>query len=140
MTKREWLQSWINKGGNADVLEFIADIIYHGPDASDAVYSLFAAGYCYYFACMLKIAFKRGYICHAYPYDHIVWVDEDDIAYDIGGIRQEYEELIPIDDYGRALNGFRHVISDNVISAVEQHAIVEDIRKRTSINKYGRRY
>lgn len=138
MSKEEWISCHLRDGGDKDVIEFIADIAYYAPD-TEAVYSLFAAGYCYYFAAMLRIAFKRGTICHAYPFGHIVWVDENEIAYDIGGICKEYEELIPVDTYGKALNSFRHVQSDELLSVEEQRRIVDDIRNRTTISQYGLR-
>ena len=43
----------------------------------------FTNGYCYYFACMLQCAFKRGEVCWAAPNNHFVWKDIDGTAYDI---------------------------------------------------------
>lgn len=138
MSKEEWISGFIKDGGNETVIRFIADIAWNASD-TDCIHELFAAGYCYYFAAMLRIAFKRGSICHAYPYSHVVWVDEDEIAYDIDGICKEYKELIPIDGYGKILNSFRRVPGEELLPVEEQQKIVEDIRKTTAISKYGMR-
>lgn len=141
MNKEDWLAEWISKGGNPDVLQFIADIAFFCRDSDNAIDTLFRAGYCYYFAAMLRIAFHRGQICHAYPNSHIVWVDDDSIAYDITGICMDYGELIPITGYSSALNGFRHVPGEQVLGNEESRRIVEDIRSKTTINEFGvRRY
>lgn len=139
MDRISWVESWVKQGGKYEVLDFISGVLFCHKDESDAIYSVFASGYCYYFAVMLKVAFHRGQICHAYPYSHIVWVDDDKIAYDIGGICQDYKELIPVDFYGKALNSFRHVCTEEEISIDEQHKIVENIRATTTISKYGLR-
>lgn len=108
----------LNKNPDADkkVLQFIAEILYNsvpniGLDLScEAVRFTFRAGYCYYFALMLKEAFQRGEICQTYPYSHVVWVDTDGTPYDIEGINESpCSEYIPIHYLGEAVVNFKHV-------------------------------
>lgn len=102
---------------NEKVLYFIADFYYHSLSFYDDIEQhceclrkQFRAGYCYHFAMMLKDSFNRGEICWAAPFSHIVWVDEDDTAYDIEGVYEsECEYLIPVSYLGSALGGFKHV-------------------------------
>lgn len=113
---------------NKDVLYFIADFLYHNIHdirEVDHVLYLFRAGYCYYFAIMLKTAFNRGTICWAAPHGHIVWRDENGISYDIEGVNiSDIEEYIPIEYIGNAINDFRHVrgieynITDQEIASI----------------------
>lgn len=120
--RTEWTKSFIDNNlrfhPNADktVLQFIADFLYHGvPDvtlenSAESVRSTFRAGYCYYFAVMLQAAFQRGTICWAAPFGHIVWVDENDVPYDIEGVNDsECDYYIPISFMGNAINDFMHV-------------------------------
>lgn len=109
--KEEWIESWTTgrfAEADKDVITFIADILFHGD--SGVIYNLFACGYCYYFACMLKEAFGRGTVCWHKGFSHVVWVDEDDIAYDIGGIFMDYEKggLVPIEELGEQVIQFKH--------------------------------
>lgn len=98
------------------VLQFIADFMYHGTpdvimeDSAESVRSTFRAGYCYYFAEMLKIAFNRGCVCWAAPFSHIVWCDTNGVAYDIEGVYfGEAEYLVPISYIEDSLWSFKHV-------------------------------
>ena len=81
---------------NETVLEFIAEFSNRGSpdvrveDSYEAIRSTFRAGYCYYFAHMLKLAFGRGCVCWAAPFSHIVWVDTDGMPYDIEGVYAGY--------------------------------------------------
>lgn len=114
MNKNEWVASFTRMGYNPDVIEFIANVLYKGSNESGAVAELFASGYCYYFACMLQDAFKRGTVCWILNRSHIVWVDTDGIAWDIYGIFDDYGEgeLVPISDMLEDdLDLFRHVPS-----------------------------
>lgn len=52
----------------------------------EIIWQTFTAGYCYYFAVMLKDAFQRGEICWCAPYGHICWVDDNGVPYDISGV------------------------------------------------------
>lgn len=101
-----------------EVLKFIYDFLNmqtpaKNPDdttASDIIYNQFANGYCYYFAHMLQIAFKRGNICWAAPFGHIVWKDDNDVAYDISGCNDsECQYYIPIHMLGNMIKDFTHV-------------------------------
>ena len=94
---------------NMDVIRFI-DEVSSFPDrnsiANDSIDHLFCAGYCYYFANMLKMAFG-GKVCWVQDRGHIVWIDCDEdcsfealqskIAYDITGIFDDYERLWPVE-------------------------------------------
>lgn len=62
---------------------------------------------------MLEDAFPGGKICIAYPFGHILYV-YNGVPYDIDGISvSEYEELIPIEFLGEAINDFRHIYRQN---------------------------
>lgn len=97
---------------NADpeVIDFIIDILTHnGMDTSECTRRLFRNGYCYYFAHMLGIAFRRGTVCWAAPFGHFVWKDDNGIAYDIEGIYQgEADYLIPEEYMGKSIYDFLH--------------------------------
>jgi hypothetical protein len=54
-------------------------------DDIELIRSLFLDEYGYYFAYMLKIAFKRGDVCCTVD-NHFIWLDDDFIAYDINGV------------------------------------------------------
>lgn len=70
----------------------------------------YRAGYCYYFAIILRDAFNRGELCWAAPFGHIVWMDTSGIAYDIEGVNDsECKYYIPIKYLGDAVNNFKHV-------------------------------
>lgn len=99
-----------------EVLEFIARFLYQeGEENAETIRHLFRAGYCYYFALMLKEAFGRGQLCIAAPIGHIVWVDGDwktGIPYDIEGVNtSDCEMYIPIEELGSGLDSFMHVPS-----------------------------
>lgn len=99
---------------NMDIIKFI-DNITEFPDMdgniSGNIDHLFCAGYCYYFANMLKLAFG-GTVCWSEDRGHIVWVDgndlENDIAYDITGIYEDYTKLRPIEYLGDTICDFKH--------------------------------
>ena len=97
--------------GSEDVLNFIENFLGHNNDLSSESYlkQQFAAGYCYYFAVILKTAFNRGKICWCAPYGHICWVDDDGTPYDVYGIcTSEAEYFIPVSFLGDCLNDFLH--------------------------------
>lgn len=85
-----------------------------------AVEKVFRNGYCYYFAIMLKDAFNRGEVCMTYDHKHVVWIDDDNVAYDISGMFGWYPEtanrdnywdglLIPVDKVPNYINSFKHI-------------------------------
>ena len=66
---------------------------------------------------MLKEAFGRGEVCWHKGFSHIVWVDDDNTAYDIGGVFYDYGEgdLVPITELGDDVINFKHIhINNNV--------------------------
>lgn len=98
---------------NKDVLTFIAEFLgCHGTDTSNVEHlrATFHAGYCYYFAVILKTAFQRGEICWAAPFGHMVWQDIDGMVYDIEGVYDgEAEYFIPYQMIGNGICDFMHV-------------------------------
>lgn len=101
------------EGCSKQVLQFIAGVRYHQWLAGEeAIETLFLGGYCYYFAVMLKEAFQRGVVC-CNGRSHIVWLDgtdvSKDVAYDICGVYQDYELLIPVKAMGYTIMDFMHV-------------------------------
>lgn len=101
----------IKDGANPVVTDFIYGFLTkQGPENIEVLRKQFRSGYCYYFAHMLKAAFKRGTVCWAAPFGHFVWKDEDGKPYDIEGIYQgEYEALIPEYYLGTAVHDFLHI-------------------------------
>lgn len=105
-----------------DVLQFIYDfnnMQYNPSDEKksaiiiEGIYNQFANGYCYYFASMLKTAFNRGEICIAAPLGHIVWVDENNVPYDICGCNEsECDYYIPVFMLGDMIKDFKHIPND----------------------------
>lgn len=93
------------------VLYFIADFLFHeGLENAETIRHQFHAGYCYYFAHMLKQAFGRGKVCVAAPYGHFVWKDEDGICYDVEGVTtSEAEYFIPESFMGDVVKDFLHI-------------------------------
>lgn len=109
---------------NRDVLEFIFNFAYCNginEEAYEHIRSAFRAGYCYYFANMLKLAFNRGECCLAAPFGHIIWVDEDDTPYDIEGVYTgEATFFIPISYLGVNIEDFMHVPDKNHYNTKEE--------------------
>ena len=116
MDKKEFIIRNITgkcKKHNPKVIQFIADILYDPRNHDDSLRSFFRAGYCYYFAVMLKTAFGGGTICQTEPYGHLVWVDEKGCAYDIEGAylpeEQECRRLTDITFLGDLIYDFLHI-------------------------------
>ena len=117
--KKKWLNFYKEndkyKNVNMQVLEFIAEITFF-PNldctSDGCIDHLFLNGYCYYFAQILNTAFPGGTICWSVDRCHIVWLDgtdlENDIAYDITGVYEDYEELRPVLYLGTTLIDFLH--------------------------------
>lgn len=95
------------------VLGFIYDFLYHICDTDKDVELTrvkFRAGYCYYFAVMLKAAFNRGQIVWCAPYWHIAWQDENDVVYDIEGVNHsDCDYYIPVSYIEEGLKDFKRV-------------------------------
>lgn len=114
-SKGEW-----RNNVNLDVIRFIDEVLYFPDlegDRGGQIHHLFSAGYCYYFAIMLKAAFG-GRICWIQDLGHIVWADcdenctveelQDSVTYDITGPFMDYERLWPVEYLGNALIDFLH--------------------------------
>lgn len=97
---------------NNTILTFIANVSLAGGLSDierEAIRKTFRAGYCYYFANMLKLAFPKGSVCWAAPFGHIVFI-YDNIPYDIEGCYTgETEMFIPIEYLGDAILDFQHI-------------------------------
>lgn len=100
-----------------DVINFIADMLYETGADPISVHKLFACGFCYHFAVILHHEFG-GSIKWLKGCSHIVWTDENDLAYDIEGFRNDlqYVEVVPLEELDReaertgngGLESFRH--------------------------------
>lgn len=107
MKTQEWIDSQMQAHKQADpqVLGFIAAI-----RKAEPTRKLFKEGYCYYFAQMLQTAFHRGNLYYAHPLDHIIWLDATRaLAYDIDGVNQDWEYLIPVKLLGDYVIDFLHI-------------------------------
>lgn len=126
--KIEWAEAFVNDNlkffpdADKNVLSFIADFMYWGvpevslKDSAESIRSTFRVGFCYYFALMLRVAFCRGTVCWAAPFSHIVWVDDNNIPYDIEGVNcSECDYYIPIEYLGESISSFKHVPGVNVV-------------------------
>lgn len=85
---------------NKDILTFIGKIALHsGKEHEEIIRSLFADGYCYYFALMLKDAFGGELKWHKF-YSHIVFEDKAGVIYDIDGVFYEQSKnmIVPISE------------------------------------------
>lgn len=90
---------------SVDVLNFIENF----NAKSVTLFNVFNDDYCYYFANMLKEAFERGGVYWSPYEDRIVWVDTNDVAYDVGGVCTGLTEVIPIEYLGRLVHNFRYI-------------------------------
>ena len=70
---------------------------------TNAIGKVFRNGYCYYFAIMLKEAFNRGEVCMTYDHKHVVWMDVDNVAYDIDGMFGWFPDTANKDNYWNGL-------------------------------------
>lgn len=117
--KKEWLNFYKDnpeyKNVNMKVLQFINEITFFPNldcNSDGCIDHLFSNGYCYYFAQILNTAFQGGTICWSVDRGHIVWLDgtdlQNDIAYDITDVYEDYEELHPVSYLGTTLVDFLH--------------------------------
>ena len=103
-------QQIINHKARYDVLAFIGRFrATAAPDPDNAIVRVFTCGYCLYFAHMLQFAMSRGHVVLAAPFNHIVWIDDDGIAYDINGIQTDFLFPIPIGALSDGIHDFMHV-------------------------------
>ena len=94
------------EAADKQVLSFINDF----REDDKSIRQKFCAGYCYYFAVMLKDAFHRGEICWCAPLGHICWVDDNGVPYDIDGVcDSDCNFFIPIRYIREGIEDFRHV-------------------------------
>ena len=125
MNKKEFIETWKQyECCDEEVIKFIADILYYENDKNDSIYNLFENGYCYYFAMMLKTAFNRGTVCWHRGHGHIVWVDDNDVAYDIGGVFYDYNtgDLLPVESsLGDMIVDFMHNGKEYKIKSPQFH-------------------
>lgn len=90
-----------------EVLTFIDAFL----ENNDIIRKKFRAGYCYYFAVMLKEAFQRGEIYWCAPYGHICWLDDNGVPYDIEGVcDSECDFYIPVSYISEGLADFKHIL------------------------------
>lgn len=114
--------------GAEDVCNFIEQFLSHSNsyEAEVVLKEQFNAGYCYYFAVILKAAFNRGEVCWCAPYGHICWVDDDGTPYDIYGICiSEADYFIPVSYLGNCLNDFLHINKAHCTTEEEIQDIIQ---------------
>ena len=135
--KKNFIDYNVNEcGGDRKVIEFVAEVRFHGSphgsheDSIETIRYLFESGYCYYFAKMLEQAFPGGTICYCYNFGHIVYVF-DEVAYDISGVSDaEVELLIPIEELGDSVLDFMHIPGKRFCTTVKQiEKLGERVRK-----------
>lgn len=113
--RKKWIDQRIEMYGDPRIIEFIADVLFHGSpgvrteDSIETVRCLFEAGYCFYFAKMLERAFPGGKVCVCHPFGHVVYVYEG-VAYDINGVSDaEYQMYVPEEEYEDCMLDFMHI-------------------------------
>lgn len=116
MTKSEFIEIYTT--GDYDkydiqVISFIAEILYDKRNETDCIRSFFRGGYCYHFASILLESFRRGKLCIAEPFGHIIWQDVDGLCYDIEGPyvpkEQECERITDIRFLEDTVYDFIHI-------------------------------
>lgn len=132
----------LNPKANKDILHWIASFVYRQEDnigltnTSKAIIEHFSSGYCYHFAIMLNAIFAKGTVCWAAPFDHIVWVDKNNIPYDVTGafVTNAKCLLIPIEYMGELLNEFKHVgehmkkfSNDDILNIIRDYLVIKDL-------------
>ena len=120
-----------------EVLSFIEKFYCRGDNddiCKEVLRRQFRNGYCYYFAIILKTAFKRGEVCWCAPFGHMCWVDVDGTPYDCEGeYTGEALYLIPEHYLGDAIKDFMHidetynVSRDEIIDIINKYRIDKSI-------------
>lgn len=112
-TRQDYIDAWqvYYPTADAQVLGFIYDFLMHsGKNNSEIIRKQFHNGYCYYFAHMLRTAFNRGTVCIAAPIGHFVWMDDNQVPYDIEGVNESNcSEYVPESFLGDMVQDFLHV-------------------------------
>lgn len=96
----------VDSSADKSVLEFIADFrksrvrTMSPTETADCLESLFKEDYSYYFAIMLRAAFMRGNVCMT---DRIVWVDDNNVIYDISGVVVTDEKPVLIENVAQPI-------------------------------------
>lgn len=127
--RQDYIDAWKVYYPTADeqVLGFIYDFLMHsGEENSEAIRNQFRNGYCYYYAHMLQRAFNRGTVCIAAPLGHFVWMDENQVPYDVEGVNEsDCDEYIPESFLGDMIRDFLHVpgVTHNTTAAEIQELI-----------------
>lgn len=123
---------WQNPKVNEIVLQFITDLTCSSAETEEQyeiIRFTFKAGYCWHFAHILKNTFKRGEVCWAAPFGHIVWVDVNGVPYDAEGLNEgEQMYNIPESYLGDFIKDFIHIPGEE-IPVITKDDIVGAIRK-----------
>lgn len=131
------------RNGNRQVLGFIYGMC-HNKDKnySNELSFTFRHGYCYQFACMLRDTFNRGAVCIAAPNEHIIWLDEDNIAYDVNGVYITQCEYIQVSKMNwDVLSAFLHIpFHEKEFGSEESYAqwLIETASSEETIDEYFR--
>ena len=112
---------------------------------SNVIASVFSQGFCYYFAIILKEAFRCGDICITSDCTHVVWVYKN-TAYDIGGVHSKYPRsanignfyngnLIPISMVPHYMDSYKHVLPGTTQKGMSEmmnvQKIINNIKEET---------
>lgn len=139
-------KSWVSSNEDNEVIRFINrfyDINNNSLDDQEVLRRQFRAGYCYYFAVMLKTAFKRGEVCWCAPFAHMCWVDVDGTPYDCEGeYTGEAVYLIPEHYLGDNIKNFLHTddtcntSKEDILNIIKQYRIDKSISEDDGVLKY----
>lgn len=132
-----------------EVDHFIDDFMggqYGNKHNQELLRNKFHNGYCWYFANMLKLAFKRGIVCWTAPFGHFVWVDTNidtnkfttnnakrSNIYDIEGryCIKEHDAfyIIPEQYLGPYIDNFRHTTIGNKTPPANKNDLIHIVKK-----------
>lgn len=130
------------QNGNRQVLGFIYGMCHNkDKDYCNELSFTFRHGYCYQFACMLKETFNRGAVCLAAPNEHIIWLDTDNIAYDVNGVYITQCEYIPVSKMNwDVLSAFLHIPFHEEFGSEEKYAqwLIETASSDETVDEYFR--
>lgn len=109
------------------VLQFITDLTCHIASTEEeweVIRATFRGGYCYHFAAILKHIFKRGEICWAAPFGHLVWVDDNGVPYDVEGVNFG-EQIYNIPEFylGDRIKDFTHIPGDAIPKTTDEDIV-----------------